>query len=194
MNGAKASLLLVRDFVNTFDAETNADSLAESGLVGRTELAQALEVREALRALLMAHNGLAADVDGASRLLDRAARRSRLTVRFASGAARVHPRRGLGGILAATAEAMSSPDWPRLNARYGAISVSVPPGFRGSLLRRLVESQLIVDESWAVSVQPDGRVERGVLLGAGATLWIFWTTGTVAGAVAGEAIGDPNRL
>ena len=85
MNGAKASLLLVRDFVNTFDAETNADSLAESGLVGRTELAQALEVREALRALLMAHNGLAADVDGASRLLDRAARRSRLTVRFASG-------------------------------------------------------------------------------------------------------------
>ena len=116
MNDAKASLLLVRDFVNTFDAETNADSLAESGLVGRTELAQALEVREALRALLMAHNGLAADVDGASRLLDRAARRSRLTVRFASGAARVHPRRGLGGILAATAEAMSSPDWPRLKA------------------------------------------------------------------------------
>ena len=43
-------------------------------------------------------------------------------------------------------------------------------------------------------MQPDGRVERRVLLGAGATLWIFWTTGTVVGAVAGEAIGDPNRL
>ncbi|TML84633.1 MAG: branched-chain amino acid permease [Actinobacteria bacterium] len=93
-----------------------------------------------------------------------------------------------GGLAAAVVAALL------LNARYGAISVSVAPGFRGSLLRRLVESQLIVDESWAVSVQPDGRVERGVLLGAGATLWIFWTTGTVAGAVAGEAIGDPNRL
>ena len=93
-----------------------------------------------------------------------------------------------GGLAAAVVAALL------LNARYGAISVSVAPGFRGSFLRRLVESQLIVDESWAVSVQPDGRVERRVLLGAGATLWIFWTTGTVVGAVAGEAIGDPNRL
>jgi predicted RNA-binding Zn ribbon-like protein len=116
MNDAKASLLLVRDFVNTLDAETNTDSLAESGLVGRSDLAQALEVREALRALLMANNGLPADVDGASRVLDRAARRSGLTVRFASGAARVHPRRGLAGILASAAEAMSSSDWPRLKA------------------------------------------------------------------------------
>jgi len=93
-----------------------------------------------------------------------------------------------GGLAAAVVAALL------LNARYGAISVSVAPGFRGSVLRRLVESQLIVDESWAVSVQPDGRVERRVLLGAGVTLWICWTTGTVVGAVAGSAIGDPNRL
>ena len=116
MNDAKASLLLVRDFVNTLDVETTSDSLAESGLVARTDLAEAVEVREALRALLMANNGLPADVDGASRVLDRAALHSRLRVRFASGTAQLHPRRGLGGILAATAEAMSSPDWPRLKA------------------------------------------------------------------------------
>jgi len=116
MNDAKASLLLVRDFVNTLDVETKSDSLAESGLVPRADLAEAVEVREALRALLMANNGLAADVDGASRALDRAARRSGLSVRFSSGAARLHPRRGLGGVLAAAAEAMSSPDWPRLKA------------------------------------------------------------------------------
>ena len=116
MNDAKSSLLLVRDFVNTLDAETNTDSLAESGLVGRSQLAEALEVREALRALLMANNGLPADVDGASRVLDRAARRSGLRVRFASGTVRLQPRRGLGGILAAVAEAMGSPDWPRLKA------------------------------------------------------------------------------
>src|ERR671936_561951 len=116
MNDAKASLLLVRDFVNTLDAETNTDSLAESGLVARSDLAKAVEVREALRALLAANNGLVADADGASRALDRAARRAGLSVRFASGAATLHPRRGLGGILAAAAEAMSSPDWPRLKA------------------------------------------------------------------------------
>jgi predicted RNA-binding Zn ribbon-like protein len=116
MNDAKASLLLVRDFVNTLDVETNADSLPESGLVARAELAEAVHVREALRALLMANNGLPADVEGASRVLDRAAQRSGLRVRFASGSARLHPRRGVGGVLAAAAEAMGSPDWPRLKA------------------------------------------------------------------------------
>jgi 4-azaleucine resistance transporter AzlC len=93
-----------------------------------------------------------------------------------------------GGVAAAVVAALL------LNARYGAISVSVAPNFRGSLWRRLAESQLIVDESWAVSIQPDGRVERRMLLGAGASLWIFWTAGTVVGAVAGSAIGDPNRI
>src|SRR5436305_2911769 len=56
-----------------------------------------------------------------------------------------------GGLAAAVVAALL------LNARYGAISVTVGSGFRGSIWRRLVESQLIVDESWAVSVQPDGR-------------------------------------
>jgi predicted branched-subunit amino acid permease len=93
-----------------------------------------------------------------------------------------------GGLAAAVVAALL------LNARYGAISVAVGSRFGGSLWRRLVESQLIVDESWAVSVRPDGQVARRVLVGAGATLWIFWTAGTVAGAAAGGALGDPNRL
>jgi 4-azaleucine resistance transporter AzlC len=93
-----------------------------------------------------------------------------------------------GGLAAAVVAALL------LNARYGAISVAVGSRFQGSLWRRLVESQLIVDESWAVSVQPDGRIERRVLVGAGATLWVFWIAGTIAGAAAGGMIGDPNRL
>jgi branched chain amino acid efflux pump len=93
-----------------------------------------------------------------------------------------------GGLAAAVVAALL------LNARYGAISVAVGSRFRGSLWRRLVESQLIVDESWAVSVGPDGQIARRVLVGAGATLWICWTAGTVAGAAAGGALGDPNRL
>src|SRR3979409_1987293 len=40
----------------------------------------------------------------------------------------------------------------RRSPRYAGISVAVGSDFRGSLWRRVVESQLIVDESWAVSV------------------------------------------
>ena len=38
-----------------------------------------------------------------------------------------------------------------LNARYVAISVTVASIFPGGRLRRLAESQAIVDESWALS-------------------------------------------
>jgi len=93
-----------------------------------------------------------------------------------------------GGVGAAVAAALL------LNTRYAAIGISVGPRFGGSLGRRLVESQLIVDESWAVSVRPDGHVEPGVLVGAGATLWLGWTGGTIVGAFAGGALGDPGRL
>ena len=38
-----------------------------------------------------------------------------------------------------------------LNARYAPISVAMAPVFVGGRIRRLLESQLIVDESWAMS-------------------------------------------
>jgi predicted RNA-binding Zn ribbon-like protein len=116
MKAATGSLLLVRDFVNTLEVETQVDSLAESRLVGRAELEEAREVREALRELLLANGGLPADVAGASRVLDRAARGAELSVGFEDGEPRVRARDGLGRVLAAAAEAMSSPDWPRLKA------------------------------------------------------------------------------
>ena len=81
-----------------------------------------------------------------------------------------------------------------LNARYAPISISVAPGFTGSLPRRLVESQLIVDESWAVSNRGEGRFDHRVLLGAGLLLYPCWVGGTVVGALGGELIGDPNEL
>jgi branched chain amino acid efflux pump len=77
-----------------------------------------------------------------------------------------------------------------LNLRYLAIGVSVAPALRGSAARRIVEAQLSVDESWAVS-QRDGRVDRGRLLGAGTVLMVAWTSGTVVGVLGGSALGDP---
>ena len=81
-----------------------------------------------------------------------------------------------------------------LNARYAPISISVAPLFHGPLLSRLAESQLIVDESWALSSRGGGRFDRRVLIGAGLMLYVSWVTGTAVGVFAGRALGDPNDL
>jgi 4-azaleucine resistance transporter AzlC len=93
-----------------------------------------------------------------------------------------------GGVAAAVVAAVF------LNARYAPISVSVAPSFVGGPLRRLAESQLIVDESWAVARRPDGAYDRPILIGAGLLLYVGWVGGTAVGAVAGDALGDPERL
>ncbi len=81
-----------------------------------------------------------------------------------------------------------------LNLRYLAISISIAPDFEGSRLRRALESQMIVDESWAVSQVGRGRIDRKVLIGAGLVLFPFWVGGTALGALAGDVLGDPARL
>jgi 4-azaleucine resistance transporter AzlC len=81
-----------------------------------------------------------------------------------------------------------------LNARYAPISVSVAPALTGSPIRRLLESQLIVDESWAMSRRPDGQYDRKLLVGGGLVLYACWNTGTVVGVLAGDALGDPADL
>jgi len=77
-----------------------------------------------------------------------------------------------------------------LNLRYVAIGVSVAPSLRGRRVRRLAESQLATDESWAIS-QDRGRVNRERLIGAGLVLLAAWTSGTVAGVFGGSLLGDP---
>jgi 4-azaleucine resistance transporter AzlC len=81
-----------------------------------------------------------------------------------------------------------------LNGRYAPISISVAPLFRGRRLRRLAESQLIVDESWALASRGGGRFERSILIGAGLLLYVSWVSGTAVGAVVGDALGDPKAL
>jgi 4-azaleucine resistance transporter AzlC len=81
-----------------------------------------------------------------------------------------------------------------LNARYAPIGISVARVFRGGPLRRLLESQLVVDESWALSGAGGPSLDRGVLLGVGLALWVCWTGGTAIGAAAGGAIGSPSTF
>jgi 4-azaleucine resistance transporter AzlC len=94
---------------------------------------------------------------------------------------------GSGAALAAIAAAVL------LNARYAPISISVAQLFHGPRLRRLAESQLIVDESWALAGR-GGRFDRRILIGAGLLLYAAWVSGTAVGVVAGDALGDPKDL
>jgi branched chain amino acid efflux pump len=81
-----------------------------------------------------------------------------------------------------------------LNARYAPIGISVASAFEGALAKRLVQAQLIVDESWAIALKRREGFDVRVLLGAGALLYVCWNAGTALGVLLGNSIGDPNRL
>jgi predicted RNA-binding Zn ribbon-like protein len=98
------SLEQIRSFVNTADLEGGRDDLDDPA---------AREVREAIRALLRANNGIGADVAAASDVLERAARRTDLRVGFAGGELRFE---SVDPVLAAVAEAMADGSWARLKA------------------------------------------------------------------------------
>lgn len=130
-------LELIESFVNTAELEEGRDDLrepaglirwlAEHGLASARSRAthrdadDARAVREALRELLRANNGVEVDRDSASATLDEAARRAGLAVRFDSGSIRLVPTRGgVGGavalVLAAVAETMADGSWRKLKA------------------------------------------------------------------------------
>jgi predicted RNA-binding Zn ribbon-like protein len=97
------------DFVNTADLEGGSDTISDAG---------AREVREAIRTLLRANNGVATDVAPASQLLDDAARRAGLRVGFADATLtfRSSERTNLADVLTALAETMADGSWSRLKA------------------------------------------------------------------------------
>jgi len=129
---ADGDLRLVQDFVNTLDREHHNDLLdgpeglaawlehrgfAADGL-GPADVAHAVEVREALRALLLANNGGPA-APSAHAVLDGAARRAGLVPAF--GPAALVPEAGgldgaLGRVLAVAFAAMLDGRWARLKA------------------------------------------------------------------------------
>jgi 4-azaleucine resistance transporter AzlC len=80
-----------------------------------------------------------------------------------------------------------------LNARYAAISITVAPIVPGNRLQRFFRSQLIVDESWALSGR-DGRFHWPLLAGVGLLLYVLWVAATALGSLLGGALENPNAL
>jgi predicted RNA-binding Zn ribbon-like protein len=127
---------LVIDFVNTArfgpdrEALPTPAALAEwlsgHGLdpgarATKADWEEARAVREALRDLLSAHNEVVTDVPRATAVLDVAAQRSGLGIRFADGRAHAEPsaagvRGALGRILAEVSAGMADGTWERLKA------------------------------------------------------------------------------
>jgi 4-azaleucine resistance transporter AzlC len=81
-----------------------------------------------------------------------------------------------------------------LNSRYLPIGLSVAPSLSGSPGTRLLEAQMVVDESWAVSARGDGTFDVRALLTVGLTLYAAWVVGTTIGVFGAGALGDPARF
>jgi predicted RNA-binding Zn ribbon-like protein len=130
----EGSLRLVREFVNTYDLEPDTEALGSpddlvkwlrhngllgSGVATDADLGRAIELREAIRELLVAnHDGSSAPV--AAVRLTAAARRAKLRPEFIpSGSARLVPGASgvdaaLGTLLVVISEAMTDGRWRRL--------------------------------------------------------------------------------
>lgn len=128
---------LVLDYINTLDLrpydealETPAQLrawLVEHGLLdegtrvtGR-DLKEAIRVREALRDLLAAQNGLDADVEAATAAIDDASCKAEYMLRFADGRSRLEAtapgvRGALGRLLSEVSAAMTDGTWSRMKA------------------------------------------------------------------------------
>ena len=81
-----------------------------------------------------------------------------------------------------------------LGARNGLYGVRLVPllDVRGG--RRLVAAQLTIDESTAVALANEEADRRAGRLGfwvTGLAIFLLWNLGTLVGAVAGSAVGDP---
>jgi len=128
---------LIRDFVNTREILDGVEMLSSpadlsgwletNGLLREpvtataADLRQALQLREALRQILLANTGLEIDTHGPFDVVDRVARRARIELCFEECAGDLSPAAGgvsaaLGRLVIAVHRAMADGSWRRLKA------------------------------------------------------------------------------
>ena len=79
-----------------------------------------------------------------------------------------------------------------INSRFLPMGVAIGPSLPGGPLRRAAQGQAIVDTSWALSSRGDGTFDRWLLFGSTAVQYVGWVAGTLVGALAGNALGNPD--
>jgi 4-azaleucine resistance transporter AzlC len=81
-----------------------------------------------------------------------------------------------------------------VNSRFLPMGVAIGPSLPGGPVRRALQGQTIVDASWAIASRGDGTFDRWLLFGSTAAQYVGWVGGTVAGALAGNVLGDPDAI
>ena len=75
------------------------------------------------------------------------------------------------------------------NALYGPVARRALPA---SALARLGSAHFVIDETTAMAAaQDDSRDARGAFWFTAVTLWLCWNLGSVAGALLGAVLGEP---
>ena len=81
-----------------------------------------------------------------------------------------------------------------MNSRFLPMGVALAPSLRGHALWRALQGQAVVDASWALAIREDGTFDRKLLFGSSAVQYTTWLSGTALGALAGDVLGDPDKL
>jgi 4-azaleucine resistance transporter AzlC len=80
-----------------------------------------------------------------------------------------------------------------MNSRFLAMGIALAPSLPGRAHKRAAQGQTVVDASWAMANRGDGTFDRWFLFGSTAVQYVTWVTGTAAGALAGDLLGDPHK-
>ena len=94
-----------------------------------------------------------------------------------------------GGLVAAVLGALV------LTSRLMPYSLAIADTIGRGRLARLAGSHLVTDETVAFAIaQPDRERSRAAFWLCGVVLYTSWNLGTIAGVLAGQAIGDPQAF
>ena len=81
-----------------------------------------------------------------------------------------------------------------MHSRFLAMGIALAPSLPGGPVRRALEGQTVVDASWALANRGDGSFDRALLMGTTLPQYLTWFAGTLVGALAGDVVGDTERL
>ena len=80
-----------------------------------------------------------------------------------------------------------------MNSRFLPMGIALGPSLPGSAAKRAAQGQTVVDASWAMANRGDGTFDRWFLFGSTAVQYVTWQIGTIAGALGGDVLGDPDK-